>query len=95
MTKSIVGVGDIINCKNLYVLVDFGIVGLILFLMLLKYMYLQIKYLKIRNKKAFSSQILFVFFIIWVVLFFNVGIYQNSREMWLFFSLMLGSKKIY
>lgn len=82
----------------LIVLVQFGILGLFLYLIAIRQLLYSLvstsKFLSTIKQNNFSFQILVALFIVWIVIFLNVGQYQTSREYWLMIAIVCSSKKI-
>lgn len=85
--------------KYLYTLVDFGIVGFTLFMLFLRTVFIDIlRRVKkqINMKKGHvSQQVMFGTFLMWTCLLFMQGSYQNSREMWLMFAVVISYQSCY
>jgi len=73
--------------KYLSMLVQFGILGLLLFLIILLDIYF--KFLNYKNTGSKTLYIIYFYFIIWILYFF-VGQQNNSRDYYLMFGMVFG-----
>ena len=84
--------------EYLIVLVQFGILGLILYLnamrLLLRTLFRSSKYILIQQKSNFSYYVIIGLLLCWIFIFLNLGQYQTSREYWLMLAIICSAERI-
>lgn len=85
---------------NMYLgmLVNYGIIGLLLFLFMTFKLYsiVDSNYhnLSITNNDVYSRAALVALVLIWILIYFNLGQYQNSRDYWFLLALVCSSGRL-